>query len=214
MNRELVDPIANAVLYEGYILYPYRPSTKNRNAGALAASIPARIANSRIVVRPGPSRPSAWCTGSLRTSFQVVVRFLHLTDRQVGASIRRFRVDRSPRAAVRPVEMLQVGTRRYHAWQEAEEREVRPAASLLGDLSPPRCVENSGSKAASAGSRSRGPPVTLSASLLRKQRSIEGLVEVAAAEVESGLFRMTIRTMNQTAAGRKSTTRPRCGPAA
>ena len=30
MNRASVDPIADAVLYEGYILYPYRPSTKNR----------------------------------------------------------------------------------------------------------------------------------------------------------------------------------------
>ena len=30
MNRALVGPIADAVLYEGYILYPYRPSVKNR----------------------------------------------------------------------------------------------------------------------------------------------------------------------------------------
>ena len=29
MNRALVDRIADAVLYEGYILYPYRPSVKN-----------------------------------------------------------------------------------------------------------------------------------------------------------------------------------------
>ena len=28
MNRELVDKIVNAVLYEGYILYPYRASSK------------------------------------------------------------------------------------------------------------------------------------------------------------------------------------------
>src|SRR5690348_18149952 len=30
MNRALVNRIADAVLYEGYILYPYRPSLKNR----------------------------------------------------------------------------------------------------------------------------------------------------------------------------------------
>jgi hypothetical protein len=30
MNAPLVDQIANAVLYEGYLLYPYRPSVKNR----------------------------------------------------------------------------------------------------------------------------------------------------------------------------------------
>jgi len=34
MNSDLVDKIARAVLYEGYILYPYRPSAlKNRSAG-------------------------------------------------------------------------------------------------------------------------------------------------------------------------------------
>src|SRR5262249_23518801 len=30
MTRPLVERIADAVLYEGYILYPYRPSVKNR----------------------------------------------------------------------------------------------------------------------------------------------------------------------------------------
>ena len=30
MNRAVVDRIADAVLYEGYILYPYRRSTKNQ----------------------------------------------------------------------------------------------------------------------------------------------------------------------------------------
>ena len=30
MNRAAVERIAEAVLYEGYILYPYRPSVKNR----------------------------------------------------------------------------------------------------------------------------------------------------------------------------------------
>jgi hypothetical protein len=30
MNQALLDQIVNTVLYEGYILYPYRPSEKNR----------------------------------------------------------------------------------------------------------------------------------------------------------------------------------------
>jgi len=30
MNQTIVDQIAAAVLYEGYMLYPYRPSVKNR----------------------------------------------------------------------------------------------------------------------------------------------------------------------------------------
>ena len=32
MNREVVDRIANAVLYEGYILYPYRASSQKNHS--------------------------------------------------------------------------------------------------------------------------------------------------------------------------------------
>ena len=38
MNRAAVQRIADAVLYEGYILYPYRPSVKNTlSSGAISA---------------------------------------------------------------------------------------------------------------------------------------------------------------------------------
>ena len=30
MSETLIDKVARAVLYEGYLLYPYRPSVKNR----------------------------------------------------------------------------------------------------------------------------------------------------------------------------------------
>jgi hypothetical protein len=36
MNAKLIDQIARAVLYEGYILYPYRPSVKNHSGGRSA----------------------------------------------------------------------------------------------------------------------------------------------------------------------------------
>ncbi len=82
MNSERVDKIARAVLYEGYMLYPYRPSTiKNRqrwNFGVLY--------------------PEAWATGSDRSYFQmeclawggqrskldVKLRFLQLMSRGSG----------------------------------------------------------------------------------------------------------------------------------
>jgi len=38
MNFKLAEAVANAVLYEGYILYPYRPSAvKTASAGLSAA---------------------------------------------------------------------------------------------------------------------------------------------------------------------------------
>ena len=199
MNRELVDPIANAVLYEGYILYPYRPSTKNAQRWSFGGLYPRSYCEQQNRCEAWTQQTECLVHGSLRTSFQVVVRFLHLTDRQVGAidpPLPEWTDHPEPR--FRPVEMLQVGTRRYHAWQEAEEREVAPAASLLGDL----CASTMRREFRFEGGQRReplkGPAGDFVGLLLRKQRSIEGLVEVAAAEVESGLFRMTIRTMNQT----------------
>jgi hypothetical protein len=41
VNLELVERIVNAVLYEGYILYPYRPSAmKNRLRWSFGALVP------------------------------------------------------------------------------------------------------------------------------------------------------------------------------
>ena len=40
MNQELVDSIARAVLYEGYALYPYRPSLKNQQRWTFGAVLP------------------------------------------------------------------------------------------------------------------------------------------------------------------------------
>jgi hypothetical protein len=47
MNRALVDPIANAVLYEGYILYPYRPSAKNRQRWTFGGLYPESYCRGR-----------------------------------------------------------------------------------------------------------------------------------------------------------------------
>ena len=70
MNLATVDRIAKAVLYEGYMLYPYRPSSvKNQqrwNFGVLARN---RTAKRSRAVKPGRCRPSAWSEGgSLRRS--------------------------------------------------------------------------------------------------------------------------------------------------
>ena len=43
MNRALVDTIARAVLYEGYILYPYRPSVKNRQRWTFGGLAPRAV---------------------------------------------------------------------------------------------------------------------------------------------------------------------------
>ena len=47
MNRAMVDRIADAVLYEGYILYPYRPSMKNRQRWTFGGLYPEAFCHGR-----------------------------------------------------------------------------------------------------------------------------------------------------------------------
>ncbi len=83
MNFAAVEKIANAVLYEGYILYPYRPSsTKNRQRWNFGTLYPRDFAEAQ---RPAESyRMSSECliAGSADAKLDVRVRFLQLVQRQ------------------------------------------------------------------------------------------------------------------------------------
>ena len=73
--------------------------------------------------------------GVLDTTIEVVVRFLHLTARQIGQFDPPLAAsDAKETIPFRPVEMLRVGKRIFHSWQEAEEREVAVTAMKAGAL--------------------------------------------------------------------------------
>ena len=86
MNFATVEKIANAVLYEGYILYPYRPSsTKNRQRWNFGTLYPREFAEAQ---RPAEAyRMSSECliVGCAETKVDVRVRFLQLAQRQDSA---------------------------------------------------------------------------------------------------------------------------------
>jgi hypothetical protein len=113
-----VDPvraIADAVLYEGYLLWPYRRSaTKNQRRWTFGGVYPRGHAE---------LHPDDRCT--MRTEcllegggeFSVTVRFLHVVARQVL------------RGGV-PVDELTVGGERHLSWDEATERELTGAGPI------------------------------------------------------------------------------------
>ena len=80
MNRKLVDRIADAVLYEGYILYPYRPSIKNRQRwtfGGLYPETYCQAGNGEAA----SNQTECLVQGNAATRIEAVIRFLHLTER-------------------------------------------------------------------------------------------------------------------------------------
>jgi hypothetical protein len=157
MTPDSVEQIANAVLYEGYNLYPYRPSSvKNRQRWTFGGVCPEAYASEQIG-EASAIQTQCLLSGSGATVLDVQARFLHLLRRQVGelvsedaseeptpvpsfpqASESEGRGERAPAPASAPafrsVETLHVGDRLLQAWEEAVEREAVAAGLRVGEL--------------------------------------------------------------------------------
>jgi len=84
MNRELATKVANAVLYEGYMLYPYRPSAiENRQRWSFGILYPPKYDE----VKSGTERSGMHSECLLKLTGETVVhvqlRFLHLLSKEV-----------------------------------------------------------------------------------------------------------------------------------
>jgi hydrogenase maturation protease len=192
MNRALVDRLVNAVLYEGYILYPYRPSVKNRQRWTFGGLYPEAHCRGQGGSDNWNNQTECLVHGSTRTGLEVTVRFLHLTARVVGEGAK---------PPFRPVEVLRVGDKLFHTWQEAEEREINLGEMELGailDRAAHRTFTFPGRQWTVTLPGSGGEIV---GALMREQQEISGSVEVTAARVGEGLFRVTLRVRNGTPLG-------------
>ncbi len=136
MNLAVVDKIAKAVLYEGYMLYPYRPSSvKNQQRWNFGALCPRSYCEAENGSDAWTMQTECLVEGNLQTALEVRVRFLQLVARSVGEWTAS--VNESPSDGIRqfhPVEKLTVAGRVYLPWQEAMEREVSLPVHHLGEL--------------------------------------------------------------------------------
>ena len=84
MNEKLVDQIVNAVLYEGYILYPYRASAKkNRQRFTFGRVYPEAYSVAQNGAEPCMMQTECLVEGRSPT-LEVKVRFLHPMSREIG----------------------------------------------------------------------------------------------------------------------------------
>jgi hydrogenase maturation protease len=200
MNRALVDRIANAVLYEGYILYPYRPSVKNRQRWTFGGLYPESYCQAQRTGDASSHQTQCLVRGDAATVCEAAVRFLHLTARTVGEVAPPLAEwPRQGEPAFRPVPMLRVGEQLLHAWQEAEEREVTLGDVTLGELAA--CPRHKHFQLV-GGRRSEpvlGTNNEVAGILVREQQPMEGAIEAEATETGDGLFRLTLRVVNRTA---------------
>ncbi len=199
MNQRLVDQIVDAVLYEGYILYPYRPSVKNRQRWTFGGLYPRAYCEAQQAGDAWSMRTECLVRGAGSTVVGIQVRFLHLQSRLVG------RLE-SPVALLAEceqpvfqfVESMNVGDRLLQTWQEAVQREVVLESLDLGSLA----LEPRHSEFTFPANRIiecvRGHTGAIEAILMRHQHSVTGRVQVCAERAGDGVFKLIVRIENDT----------------
>jgi len=189
---ESADPvrrIADAVLYEGYILWPYRRSAmKNQQRWTFGGVYPKAHSEGRDD-DPWTMETQCLVEADGEAGVDVEVRFLHVVERRVG---------RETGAGLEFVDELTVGGERHVAWDEAIEREVAAAGLRLSELERPRELPI----AVPAGSEREDlleSSGDCAGAVVRTWRALSGTIDVRAEPLGSGLWRLEIRIANRSA---------------
>ena len=184
MNREQVQEIANAVLYEGYLLYPYRHTAiKNRQRWSIGIVYPREYSEANGGIEPCTMQTECLVKGSAATRLDIHIRFLHLLLRSV------MEPESSSVAAQTEGENASewslASRMANEPWQEGMEREVNALNLSLGDLlAGPVVVE-----IAFAGGRmveqAQDNP---QAQIVREQQALTGTATITAERVGEDCF--------------------------
>ena len=191
-HLEHASRVADAVLYEGYLLYPYRGSAqKNRARFQFGVLVPPAF---RAVDDCERAASQTECLVECGDDAEVlvVVRFLQMQRRIVQAAP-------ADGEQYRDVEMLQVDDREYTSWDEATERQQKLAAGVSALLGRDRNLQfhiGSGESAEDLTDTAGAP----AGRLLRRWAALDGLIQMSAERVAGpyGALRLRVRLENRT----------------
>ncbi len=203
MKSDRVDQIVQAVLYEGYILYPYRPSaTKNRQRFTFGRVYPHAFSEARQGSEPCSLQTQCLVqgrAGHAPPALTVKARFLQPLARDIGRLPKPLPVWTAAHAPeYSGVAELRVEERLYQTWQEAVEQTIPAGPFQLTAL-----VEQPHAQPFSLPAAYRWEPIQDGAGrmvgvVVRRQAALTGQVDVSAERLEAGLYRVTIRLVNLT----------------
>jgi hypothetical protein len=198
-SRDRIDPahldqarqVADAILYEGYLLYPYRASAqKNQERFQFGVLMPPAY---RSVDEHEPSATQTECVLECAPDATVTVlaRFLQVQRRTVLAG--------SAAGGFRPVDSLQAGEIEHTPWDEAaecEQQAAAPIAELLGggtetEFTVPGGIEHEDLP---------GPGGELAGRLDRQREPLHGVIRLSAERMPGpyGALRLRVVLENRT----------------
>src|SRR5499427_8529612 len=184
--------VADAVLYEGYLLYLYRRSAqKNRTRFQFGVLMPPPY---RAVDEHEPSASQTECLIECPADAELDVglRFLHLQHRTAQ------RIEPGTGAAT-DVDALRVGEAEYSSWDEAVEREQH-FRGCIADLLGEDTEQPFGFGESVVAENIYGPDGERAGRLLRRCAAVAGAIVVRAERTAGpyGVLRLRVRVENRT----------------
>lgn len=181
MNKALVDQVVAAVLYEGYILYPYRASAKkNRQRFTFGRVYPEIFHHAQKGAEPCVVQTECLVQGAA-AEVEISIRFLQPVWREVVSE-----------GAVVPE--VQVDGKLLQTWQEAIEREFRVPVKISRERStqPQTCPFSFPS------AETDEPTPSVQVQIRRRQEALAGIIEISTAAVAEEVWKITVRVLNST----------------
>ncbi len=192
MNIERVKRIADAVLYEGYILYPYRASAiKNHKRFSFGSLYPT----SNDCGEPAMIRTQCLVIGEA-PMIEVRTRFLHLVNRDVlKLESPRQELPQDWESGTQLVASMNIDGTLYQTWQEAIEREiVQPKRAL------PELLAKAQRHPFSFGMETSVEPLTSDGdcvgAIRRSHSSVVGEIETCCEQIDDQVFKLTVGLRN------------------
>jgi hypothetical protein len=177
---DAVRRIADAVLYEGHVLWPYRRSAlKNRERWTFGRLHPQGHGEATTL------QAQLLLETDRVARLDVTLRFLHLVER---------RVHRRTPAGMQPVDTLDVEGQRYLSWDEATERSIELHTQLPGAPAHESFDIPAGGEDEPLLDRHEA----LAGLLGRRWRALHGAIAVSGEVEEPGLVRVTVTVTNTT----------------
>jgi hypothetical protein len=199
VNSALVDEIVRAVLYEGYMLYPYRPSAaKNRQRFNFGVVYPRAYCDAKNSGDAWAMQTECLVTGNLKTECMVRVRFLRMVERSIAKLTSECDEHGSNELKqLERVERMEVNGQIFQPWQEAAEETIEIPGFGISDLirQPMQWPFRSCAKQEREPIRDEDRDIV--GFIQRSKAKLEGLIELKANMVALDIFKLTVIITNQ-----------------